>query len=150
MKLDKLPKLTTKKSKRIGRGPGTGKGKTSGRGTKGQNARSKLSVTHSHFEGGQRPIIKRLPYRRGKGNYKSASKPLIINLKVLNLLEKNQVVNIESLAKAGIVDKEDALLFGVKILGEGDLKSPLSVELPISKSAAQKVIKAGGKVTNTK
>lgn len=150
MKLDNLPKLTAKKSKRIARGPGSGKGKTSGRGTKGQNARSRLSVTHSHFEGGQRPIIKRLPYKRGKGNYKSANRPIVINLKALNLLEKNQIVNIKSLAKAGIINKIDAQSVGVKILGDGQLNIALTVELPISKNAAQKVIKAGGKVTTSK
>lgn len=150
MKLDKLPKMAEKKAKRIGRGPGSGKGKTSGRGTKGQNARSRLPVTHSHFEGGQRPIIKRLPYRRGKGNYKSQKKPIVINLKALNLLTKNQIVNVETLAKAGIVNKQDAQAQGVKILGDGQLSIALNVELPISKSAAEKVVKAGGTVTKSK
>lgn len=148
MKLEKLPKLASKKSKRIGRGPGSGKGKTSGRGTKGQNARGKLSLTHSHFEGGQRSIIKRIPYRRGKGNSKVSKKPLIVNLKALNLLAKNQIINIETLIKAGIVNKADALTYGVKILGNGELNIALSIDMPISKSATKKVIKAGGKITS--
>jgi len=146
MKLEKLSKVTEKKSKRIGRGPGSGKGKTSGRGTKGQNARGRLSITHSHFEGGQRPLIKRIPYKRGKGNSKPSKKPLIVNIKDLNLLVKDQTVNIESLTKAGIVDKNDAETYGVKILGDGQLNLSLLIDLPISKSAAQKVIKAGGKI----
>ena len=146
MKLENLKSLKTKKAKRVGRGPGSGKGKTAGRGTKGQNARNKLSITHPHFEGGQRPLIKRLPYKRGKGNKSVSKKPIAINLKTLNLLPKNSQVNLETLVKAGIVRKNDAASYGVQILGDGDLKIALNVTLPISKSAAKKIEKAGGKV----
>ncbi len=146
MKLHNLPKITKKKSKRIGRGPGSGKGKTSGKGTKGQNARKKLPITHAHFEGGQRPLIKRLPYRRGKGNPKISKKPLVVNLEALNLLPKGQTIELDSLIKHGIVDEEDAKLYGVKILGDGQLVNPLIIKLPTSKRAAQKIEKAGGKV----
>jgi len=146
MKLNSFPKIKSRRSKRVGRGQGSGKGKTTGRGTKGQNARKKLPITHSHFEGGQRPLIKRLPYRRGKGNPKISKKPLIVNLNALNLLPKGQEVNLEALIKYGIVNSVDAKLYGVKILGDGDLKNPISVNLPISKSAAKKIEKFGGKV----
>lgn len=142
----KLPKITSKTKKRIGRGPGSGKGKTGGRGTKGQNARVKLPITHAHYEGGQRSLIKRLPYKRGKGNSKISKKPIIINLSALNLLPKGQEVNLELLIKYQIVEKNDAKIFGVKILGNGDLKNPLTVNLPISTSAAKKIEKAGGKI----
>jgi large subunit ribosomal protein L15 len=146
MKLESLPKITQKTEKRIGRGQGSGKGKTGGRGTKGQNARSKLSITHSHFEGGQRPLFKRLPYKKGKGNSKISKKPLIVNLETLSILPKNTIVNLETLIKFSIVDKDDAKTYGVKILGEGKIAIPLTIKLPISKSAAQKIQKVGGKV----
>ena len=139
--------ITNKKAKRVGRGPGSGKGKTAGRGTKGQNARNKLPITHPHFEGGQRSLIKRLPVRRGKGNPKISKKPLVINLEALNLLPVNiAVVDLETLIKHGIVDAYDAKSFGVKILGDGNLKKPFTISLPISKSAAAKVEKSGGKI----
>lgn len=146
MKLDSLPKTTRKRSKRVGRGPGSGKGKTAGRGSKGQNARKKLPITHPHYEGGQRSLIKRLPYRRGKGNRKISKKPVVIKLEALNLLPKGQEVDLETLVKHGIVDKHDANFYGVKILGDGHLTNPVIVNLPTSKSAARKIEKAGGKI----
>ena len=150
MNLSNLQKIKTKGAKRIGRGPGSGKGKTATRGTKGQKAREKISIFHPHFEGGQRPIFKRLPYRKGKDNPKISKKPLIVNLGALNSLPKDQSVTIETLVKFGIVRKDDAQKFGVKILGDGDLKIPLIVNLPISKSATKKLEKAGGKVISEK
>lgn len=149
MKLEKLIKFTDKKPKRIGRGPGSGKGKTSGRGTKGQNARSRLSVTHSHYEGGQRPIIKRIPFRRGKGNAKVSQKPQIINLSTLNSLPKNTVVNKETLIKAKLISKSQ-INGPIKILGNAQIKVPLTIEVLISKKAAEKIIKSGGKIINIK
>lgn len=146
MKLDTLPKLKTKSAKRIGRGPGSGKGKTAGRGTKGQKARGKLSVTHSHYEGGQRSLFKRLPYRRGKGNAKVSTKPLVVKLSAINLLPKGETVNLSSLVKYKIVDKDDAQKYGVKILGDGKINSAYSVEVKTSKNVAQIIQKAGGKI----
>ena len=144
MSLDKLQKIKKSKKKRLGQGHGSGKVKTSGRGTKGQKARSKVALS---FEGGALPLIKRLPYRRGKGRNKSFSdKNLIVNIKYLNILPKSQIVDIDSLIKYKIVKEEDAKRFGVKILGEGQLERPLIVKLPTSKSAARKIEKAGGKV----
>lgn len=146
MKLESLPKIVKKRQKRVGRGAGSGRAKTAGRGTKGQNARGKLSITHPHYEGGQRPLFKRLPYRRGKGNAKISKKPIVVNLKALNILAKNSEVDLEALIKSGIVDKNDAKVYGVKILGDGDINVPLTINLPISKSAAKKIEKSGGKV----
>ena len=77
MNLNKLPKLKSKSAKRIGRGQGSGRGKTATRGTKGQKARGKIAITHPHYEGGQRPLFKRLPYKRGKGNPKISKKPWV-------------------------------------------------------------------------
>jgi large subunit ribosomal protein L15 len=89
--------------------------------------------------------IKRLPLRRGKGKFKSKGKPIIVNLGLLSLL-KGSTVDIDSLVKSGIVDARQAKLFGVKILGDGEIKKKLTINLPISKSAKKKVEKAGGKV----
>jgi len=145
MKLNQLPKITSKKKKRVGRGYGSGKGgHTSGRGAKGQKARSKVKPW---FEGGQTPLLKRLPMKRGKDKFKSLKpKPIVLNLKYLNLLPKNKKVTLKSLVKHGLVDKREAEKYGVKILGGGELKIPLTVQLPCSKSAQKKIEKAGGKV----
>jgi len=142
--LSKLNRHKTRKTKRrLGRGAGSGRGKTAGRGTKGQKARGKVRLG---FEGGQRPLIKRLPYRRGKGNKPTSKKPLVVNLEVLNLLEKGSVVDISTLVKKGIVESNSAQVFGVKILGGGQLSIPLKINLPISKRAIAKIEKAGGSV----
>lgn len=142
MELSKLQKITDKRLKRVGRGHGSGRSKTSGRGTKGQKARRDIPL---HFEGGALPLIKRLPFLKGKGkNFKISTKPLVVNIKYLNLLPKDSIVNLESLVKYKIVKEDDAKKYGVKILGDGELSHPLTIKLPISKSAAKKVIKAKG------
>lgn len=143
MKLNNLEKTTTRKKKRIGMGHGSGKVKTAGRGTKGQKARGKIPLS---FEGGALPLIKRLPLRRGKGKNKVfRKKPIIVNVKFLNILKKDSVVDLELLIKEKIVDLKEAREYGVKILGDGDIKVPLTIKLPISKNAAEKIKKAGGK-----
>lgn len=139
-----LPKITTKKMRRLGQGHGTGRAKTSGRGTKGQNARSKRALS---FEGGALPLIKRLPFRRGKGrNYSLQNKAIIINLRTLSILPDKSVVDIELLIKHNIVVAADAKKLGVKILGDGELKNVFTVKLPVSTSARSKIEKAGGTV----
>ncbi len=142
--MSELKKITTKRMRRLGRGHGTGRGKTSGRGTKGQNARSSRALS---FEGGALPLIKRLPFRRGKGRNNSQAKdPVVINVKALNLLPAKSVVDIDTLIKHNIVDGSDAKELGVKILGDGEITIALTVKLPISKSAQVKIEKAGGTV----
>ena len=146
----KLPKLKDKTKKRLGRGYGSGKGgHTSGRGQKGQKARTHIHVL---FEGVKvkKSIIKKLPFQRGKGKFKPSQKPLIVNLKYLNILPSGSKVNIDLLVKQKIVQKEDAEVFGVKILGDGELSKKLIICLPISKSAAKKVEKAGGSIESIK
>ena len=144
MELSSLKKITQKKKRRVGRGHGSGRGKTAGRGTKGQKAKGKISLS---FEGGALPLIKRLPFRRGKGKNKSfRNKPVVVNVKVLNLLKKDSVVDIDLLIKNHIVDQDHAKKYGVKILGDGDIKIPLTIKLPISKGAIKKIEKAGGRV----
>jgi len=142
--LSRLPKIVAKRSKRLGIGPGSGKGgHTVGRGHKGQKARGKISIA---FFGTKvkKSLLKRLPLQRGKGKLKGNRKPVVVNLKYLNLL-KDDVVNIRNLVKSGIVDK-DAAKEGVKILGEGEVDRAFTIEVPISKSAARKIQKAGGKI----
>lgn len=145
MKLNELPKITEKPKKRVGRGAGSGRGKTAGRGTKGQKAREKIKLG---FEGGQLPLIKRLPLKRGKGRNKSLKPgPIVVNIKYLNVLPKGSLVDLETLIKARIVKEDEARSFGVKILGDGELLLPLTVKLPCSGGAKEKIEKAGGKVT---
>ena len=109
MGLNNLKKIKTSSKKRAGQGHGSGKVKTAGRGTKGQHARNKVPL---RFEGGGLPLTKRLPYLRGKGRNKSFRKtPLIINIKYLEAFSKNQVVDLDSLIKKGIVKEVDAKEF---------------------------------------
>lgn len=144
MNLSSLRKITKKRQKRLGQGHGSGRGKTAGRGTKGQKARRKIPLT---FEGGALTLIKRLPFMRGKRKNKSFKNgPIIVNVKVLNLLKKGTTVDIKSLIENRIVDPDYAKRYGVKILGDGDLNVSLIVKLPMSKGAAKKILKAGGKV----
>lgn len=94
----------------------------------------------------KKSLIKKLPLNRGKDKFKAGRKPIIIKLVLLNLLPAGSLVDIDLLAKEGIVGKEDAYAFGVKILGDGDIKKKLTIKVPISKSAAKKVEAAGGQI----
>jgi large subunit ribosomal protein L15 len=144
MQLNNLETIKTKAKRRLGQGHGSGRVKTAGRGTKGQNARSRRALS---FEGGALPLIKRLPFRRGKGRNKLfKNKPVIINIKVLNLLKAGSIVDLKALISNHIVDGQEAEQYGVKILGDGEIKSAFIIKLPISKQAEKKIIKAGGKV----
>lgn len=144
MALHDLVKVKARSKKRLGQGHGSGKVKTSGRGTKGQKARNHVPM---YFEGGALPLIKRLPYRRGKGRNRGFGKqPLVVNLKYLNKFSKNETVDLEALIKAKIVKEDDAREFGVKILGDGEITQVLVIKLPISKGAAKKIEKVGGRV----
>lgn len=141
MKLKQIVKITKKRSRRLGQGHGSGRVKTSGRGTKGQNARSRRSLS---FEGGALPLIKRLPFIRGKGKNKSfRKKPVLISLQKLNKLPKGIVVDTQTLVDHGILRKEDKNK-DIKILANGQVKIPLNVKLSLSKGAALKIEKAGG------
>ena len=145
MNLSDLQKLTTKRKKRVGLGHGSGRGKTSGRGTKGLKARNDVPLD---FEGGALPLIKRLPFLRGKGRNKSLqTKSFVLNVSDLNKLPKGATVDIETLAKHNLVVLVDAKSAGVKILGDGDLTVALTVKVPASKTAAEKIIKAGGTIS---
>ena len=132
----------TKKRKRVGRGIAAGQGKTAGRGTKGQGARSGGGKGH-YFEGGQLPLVRRLPFKRGFTNInKITYKP--VNVRNLADFEADTVVNPELLAGAGLVKKvSDPIV----ILGEGEINVPLSVSAHrFSKSAKEKIEAAGGTI----
>ena len=144
--MNSLPKIVTKRKKRLGHGIGSGKGgHTSSRGQKGQKARTSVGIL---FEGlkVKKSLLRRLPLQRGKGRFKPGVKPIVINLDVLDLLPANSKVDIASLVAAGIVREKDAREFGVKILGNGKLTKKFTVTLPISKSASRKIEKIGGKI----
>jgi large subunit ribosomal protein L15 len=100
MDLTSLQSIISKQKKRVGRGYGSGKAKTAGRGTKGQLARG---TTRPGFEGGQLPLIKRLPFRRGLGNTSHYVKPLAINAVRLSAIPAGTTINQEALVKHGLV-----------------------------------------------
>ena len=130
-----------KEAKRIGRGQGSGNGKTAGKGQKGQLSRSGGSKGPG-FEGGQTPLYKRIP-KRGFTNV-NRKEYAIVNLSDLNRFEDGATVTPETLLASGIIKKE---LSGVKVLGNGTLEKKLSVTChKISSSAKAAIEKAGGKV----
>lgn len=126
---------------RKGRGPGSGNGKTAGKGHKGQNARSGGGVRPG-FEGGQLPLYRKLP-KRGFYN-RFATVYSIVNVEALNAFEDGAVVDLAALVEAGIVRKE---YDGLKVLGRGEITKKLTVQAKIfSASAKEKIEAAGGKV----
>ncbi|MFB9276835.1 50S ribosomal protein L15 [Cohnella cellulosilytica] len=143
MKLHELSPNAGSKStrKRVGRGAGSGLGKTSGRGHKGQNARSGGGVRPG-FEGGQNPLYRRVP-KRGFNNDRFATVFAIVNLDQLNRFAAGTEVTPELLLSEGILKNAKD---GIKILGNGDLNVQLTVKAhKFSQSAAEKIQAAGGK-----
>jgi len=132
---------STKNKKRIGRGQGSGTGKTSGKGHKGQNARSGGGVKPG-FEGGQMPLQRRLP-KRGFTPL-SRKEYALVNLRDLAQFEPDSVIDLEALSKSGLIGQ---VKDGVKILGDGELTHALTIKAhKFSKSAVAKIEAAGGKV----
>ena len=135
------PEGSTKAPKRVGRGQGTGQGTTAGRGMNGQNSRSGGGVRLG-FEGGQMPLYRRLP-KRGFTNH-WAKEYAEVNVKDLARFEDGTVVDFDLLLQSGLVKQ---VKDGVKVLGNGELDKKLTVKAEkFSKSAAEKIEKAGGKV----
>jgi len=133
MKLHEVsaPAGARKKSKRVGRGPGSGLGKTSGRGHKGQNS----------FEGGQMPLKRRLPKRGFTNIFKKTF--ALINVQDLERFEEHTVIDPAMMLEVGLINK---VYDGVKVLGKGTLTKPLTVRTHrISGQAREKIEKAGGK-----
>lgn len=143
MRLSQLIKIKTKSKKRLGRGIGTGRGKTGGRGTKGQKARGKIPITFT----GSLPLYKKLPLRRGLGNPKVTPKPKTITLSHLNIFPARSIVDIEQLAKMKIITEKE-IMHGVKVLATGKIEKILTVKLKVSESARKKIEGKGGKVEN--
>jgi len=137
----KKPEGSTTRPKRVGRGQGSGWGTTAGRGMNGQNSRSGGGVRLG-FEGGQMPLYRRIP-KRGFNN-KWAKEYAEINVSDLNRFENDAVVDRELLLRSGLVKQ---VKDGVKVLGNGELKKKITVKAEkFSKSAAEKIEKAGGKI----
>ena len=132
---------STKSVKRIGRGIGSGTGKTSGKGHKGQNARSGGGVRPG-FEGGQMPLIRRIPKHGFTNNWRKEY--TVINVSTLDKLENNSVVTAEMLKAKGIIAKIEK--YGLKVIGGGNLTKALTVKAAkFSESAIEKIQNAGGK-----
>ena len=142
MKLHELSPVegSTKPAWRKGRGPGSGNGKTAGKGHKGQNARSGGGVRPG-FEGGQIPLYRKLP-KRGFNN-KFATNYAIVNVSDLNKFEDGAVVDLEALLAARIIRKP---LDGLKVLGGGEITKKITVKAAVfSATAKEKIEAAGGK-----
>ncbi len=144
MDLSNLPKLKGKRrpAKRVGRGYGSGKGgHTVGKGQKGQKVRGKIKLG---FEGGQLPLHRRLPHKRGfKRAFREEVK--ILNVADLNHWDEKMEVNPQNLLAKGLVDRIPK--GGVKILGDGEVKKKLQVQgVKLSETAKEKILKAGGTV----
>ena len=143
MRLDELQPAEGSKfaPKRVGRGIGSGNGKTSGKGHKGQNARSGGGVRPG-FEGGQIPLYRKLPKRGFKNRF--AVNYAIVNVNALNVFEDGAVVDLDALLAKKIVRKS---LDGLKVLGNGEITKKLTVKAKVfSTTAKEKIEAAGGKI----
>ncbi len=142
--LNTLPGVVDKRKQRVGRGIGSGRGSKSGRGTtRHQKARGKIPL---HFEGGQAKMVKKFPLLRGKSKNKSVQEKAIpVSIGLLSTISEKEVVNLETLAKHGIIDTPTKTT-RVKIVAGGKLEKKLTIALPVSQSAGKLIEKAGGKV----
>ena len=142
-----LNNKSSRNKKRLGRGIGSGKGKTSGRGHKGQKSRSGVAI--KSFEGGQMPLYRRLP-KRGFKRIKNKRIALINLSRIQEIINKNKIslntkINLQNLQKSNLINNKYKKL---KLLGSGDIKEKFDFEVDfISKSAKEKIEKSGGKVT---
>ena len=142
MKLHELSPApgSVKEGYRKGRGPGSGNGKTAGKGHKGQNARSGGGVRPG-FEGGQLPLYRKLPKRGFKNHF--AVNYAIVNVSALDVFNDGDIVNLDALMAKGIIKKP---LDGLKVLGNGEITKKLTVEAAVfSATAKEKIEAAGGK-----
>lgn len=145
MRLDELRPApgAKKRRKKIGRGPGSGHGKTSGKGHKGQKARSGGGKAGG-FEGGQMPLYRRIP-KRGFTPYGGKTEYAVVNLKSLGGFPANAVVDPDALVAAGLIKRSDRAR--VKVLGEGEVAHALTVRAhAVSESARAKIVDKGGSV----
>jgi len=147
MKLNTLTSKSSKSKKRLGRGIGSSKGKTSGRGHKGQKSRSGVAI--KSFEGGQMPLYRRLP-KRGFKSIKNKAIAIINLSRIQEIIDKKKIlpnikINLPNLQKSKLINNKYRKL---KLLASGDIKKKFDVEVNfISQSAKEKIEKSGGKVT---
>ena len=147
MKLNTFNSKSSKNKKRLGRGIGSGKGKTSGRGHKGQKSRSGVAI--KSFEGGQMPLYRRLP-KRGFKSIKNKAIAIINLSRIQEIIDKKKIlpnikINLPNLQKSKLINNKYRKL---KVLASGDIKKKFDVEVNfISQSAKEKIEKSGGKVT---
>lgn len=148
MKLNLLPKITTRRSKRLGRGYGSGKGgHTAGRGQKGQKTRTTVPAW---FEGGQLPFIRRLPFIKGKNRFKSLHADVfVLNVGQFESFKAGSNITVDALVKAGLLPT-NLKQASVKVLGRGQITKALTVSVPTSPNAKEKIEKAGGKIEEPK
>ncbi len=143
LNLHTLPKITERGKKRVGRGYGSGKGgHTSGRGQKGQRSRRTIQWW---FEGGQLPLVRRVPFLRGKGRLNPLKqKPVIIKTGQFNILKSGSVVKIDTLIHERMISESDVKNRGVKILADRKLEKKLTIiGIPMSAGARKEIEKAG-------
>lgn len=134
------PNGATKNRKRIGRGEGSGHGKTAGKGNKGQKARTGGSVKRG-YEGGQTPLHRRIPKRGFTSKFKTIYH--VVNIERLSIFKEGEVVDADALFKKGVIKN---IKDGVKILGEGEINTPLTIKADkFSVAAKQKIEAVGGK-----
>jgi len=147
MKIHELQLESSKDRKRVGRGIGSGYGKTAGRGTKGQNARTGGGVRIG-FGGGQNPLAKRLPFKRGQGFSRVISVVYqVVNLAELTSFKAGATIDNAALAKLGLVKHADRR---VKLLGQGEVAHQYTIKVQAASASAKAAIeKAGGKVELT-
>ena len=147
MKLNELKNKSSRSKKRLGRGIGSSKGKTCGRGHKGQKSRSGVAI--KSFEGGQMPLYRRLP-KRGFKSIKNKRIALMNLSRIQEIINKKKIslntkINLQNLQKSNLINNKYKKL---KLLGSGDIKEKFDFEVDfISKSAKEKIEKSGGKVT---
>ena len=151
MKINQLPSILTsnKKRKRRGRGAGSGLGKTAGRGVKGQKSRSGVSI--NGFEGGQMPLYRRLPKRGFKNIFAKKIQNINFN-KIIEILKKYKI-NPSSIKESDLFEKKifSKSKGSLKLLNVGDIKDKINIEISYaSKTAVEKIEKAGGTITLTK
>lgn len=145
--LSALPRTTSKPKRRVGRGIGSTKGgHTSGRGQKGQKARSHVGLLFMGTKN-KKSLIQRLPALRGKNKFKSlARQKVTLSLTDLNLLEPKSMVTVEALIVAGKVKGPVSPKLRVKVVGTGEITVPLQVAVPVTATAKEKIEAAGGSV----
>ena len=143
MNLHNINKLSQRTAKRVGRGIGSGKGKTSGRGMKGQKSRGKIPAANV---GAGLIYFKKLPYRRGWGNTKTSVKPSLVTVEKLNIFATGATVSVATLIENKVVN-EKAARKGIKIVSGGQFTGKnIIIEVPVTQSARSVIEQAGGKV----